>query len=55
MYINVDILSMYLAKYKNIKGARSHISRQYYTEHDHVIIGVGSNERKKKTSIWLYK
>ena len=37
---------------KNIKGARSHISQQYYTKQDHVIIGVGSNDLTNRHPDW---
>ena len=39
-------------KKKNIKGARPHISQEYFTEHDHVIVGVGSNDLTNRHPGW---
>ena len=53
MYKNMEVKINVLGQgQKNIKGARSHISQQYFTEHDHIIVGVGSNDLTNRHPDW---
>ena len=53
MYKNMEVeISVLGPGQKNIKGARSHISQQYYTHDDHVIVAVGSNDLTNRHPDW---